>query len=233
MIVSKKSWHFKSYNWFNEGKLPNIIDLCSYCRTVFFWTPLKAIFYSPAAWLHKKSKLLSYLILVLLVGATDVLLAIASGGWVWPYIFTIIILYLFIYLPRLNKTVSSDWNGAENTKFVRYTKKTGNVIGTGLNYFVGLPLKTIFWTVWVKMYNWHKALFWIVLPLAVAAIFYGLYLIGGLWTVLIIIATLALIFALIFLFVWLLGKTDLGNNLVWQFLLAQKRKICPFIEPKD
>lgn len=233
--VSKKSWHFKLYNWFNEGKLPRIIDLCSYCRTVMFWAPLKVIFF-PASWLRKKSKLLSYLILILLVGAIDAALIFADpNGWRISYIFTLVISYLFIFHPGLKKTAASDWKEAEDAKFVQYTKKTGRVIGTGLKYSVGLLLKTIFWTIWVKMYDCHKALFWGILCLVVAATFYGLYRIDWLWKVLITIAIFALIVLLIYLLDSLFeGKrVSLKNSLVWQFLVAQKRRICPFIELRD
>ena len=237
MEVSKKSWHFRLYNWFNEGKLPRIIDLCSYCRTVMFWAPLKVIFYFPALWLHKKSKLLSYLILIFLVGAIDAVLirTFPDDGWTISYVFTLAIFYLFYYHPGLKKTVASDWKEGEETKFVRYTKQTGRVIETGFKYSVGWPLKTIFWTIWVKMYDFHKALFWSVLCLVLAAIFYGLYLVGWWWKALLGIA----IFAIIMLLIYLLGSffegkwLSIKNSLVWQFLVAKKRKICPFIESRD
>ncbi|MFH1423461.1 MAG: hypothetical protein ABIG29_00705 [Candidatus Nealsonbacteria bacterium] len=233
--VNKKSWHWRIYNWFNKGKLPPVIDLCSYCRTVFFWAPLKFIF-TPAVWLHKKSKSLSYLVLILLVLAINVvLIRTIHDGWLLAYLFMTVIFYLFAYLPVLRKTVASDWTGAEDTSFRRYIEKAGSVSEVGFKYSVGLPVKTVFWTIWVKIYYFNKVLFWGVMCLVVAVIFYGLFLIGWWWKVLIGIAAVALVILLIYLVVSFFAgkKVSLKDSLVWQFLVAQKRKICPFIELID
>lgn len=243
MIISRKSWHFRVYRWFVEGRLPQIINLCSYCRAVMFWAPLKAIFYIPAVKLYRKGKLPFYSLTLLLIAGITAIIALYIHEWTWLAVFYW--LYAIAMAVRFNKSlkkvVVSDWREAEETKFVQYTEKTGQIIGTGigtgLKYSVGLPLKTIFWTIWVKMWDFHPALFWSILTIAVAAIFYGFYLINVnlWWQVLAGIAAFVLLIWLIWLLVSFLEgkKVNLKDTLVWQFLKAQKQKICPFIEIRD
>lgn len=236
--VSRKSWHFRFYNWFNEGKLPRIINLCSYVRTAIFWTPLKAVFYTPGERLYRKSKSLFYSVYLALIVAIAGILT-WRWGWEAGYYFVWATVIAIVTTKLSDKVIARDWEENKDTKFVQYTERTGQTIKTGFKYSVGLLFKTIFWTMWTKMYNFHQALFWSVLAIVVAAIWYGLVLVGVWWKVLAgigaLLIAIAIIVGIVVLIDWLRKdrKVDLNNNIAWQFLKAKKRKICPFIELRD
>ena len=41
MQISRRSWHFRVYEWFNSGcPVPDSVNLCPYVRTVLIWAPL-------------------------------------------------------------------------------------------------------------------------------------------------------------------------------------------------
>jgi hypothetical protein len=238
MIVNRNSWHFKLYNWFNEGKLPVFIDLCSYVRTVMFWAPLKAIFYSPAVWLYRRDKLYFYSTTASLIVIINILLIFITHSWVASYLFIIGLIIVVPLIDRNKRIIAADWKEAKNTKFVQYTEKTQKAIETGLKYSVVLPFKTVFWTMWVKMYSFHKALFWSIFAIVAGAICLWLVLIGVWWKVLLtiggVISGTLIVVGIVFLVEWIKDrKAGLTNNIIWQFLKAQKQKICPSIELRD
>jgi len=40
MQISRRSWHFRVYEWFNSGyPVPDSVNLCPYVRTVLIWAP--------------------------------------------------------------------------------------------------------------------------------------------------------------------------------------------------
>lgn len=238
MIISKKAWHFKLYNWFVEGKLPPIINLCSYVRAVLFWAPLKAMFYNPGVKLHQKSKVLFYVILFILIGVIEAVL-VWQVDWLAALWLICMIFWLVYFIKTIQKTIVSDWKGAKDARPVQYTEKTWRVLRAALKYVLGVPLKTLFWTIWIKMYDFNKAFFEIALAIAVisavGAIFYGLYLIDFWWQALAIIGGSVFVMFLLAVITGLLEgrKVSIKNSIIWQFLKAKKEKICPIIKLED
>ena len=240
MQVSRKSWHFKIFNWFDKGKTPRIIDLCSYCRTIVLWAPLKAVslylFYKPIAWFYGRNKLSGYLVAFCLATGIAIILGLVIRGWFWPFVFVYIVFIIFFTALDESEAIRADLKKAKETKIGEYTVKGIQVIKNGLLGTIFWLLKIVFYTIWKKLYHLHQVLFWMVLTATVAGIWWGLIAFGVWWNVLSYIIAIAVvvivIVGLLFLFGWI-RNLNLNDNLAWQWLKAKKRKICPFIEVKN
>lgn len=248
--VKRRSWHLRAYNWFNKGKKPRIMELCSYCRTVMFWAPLKAIFYAPWKYLFEKNKVLFSLSMAAIAGGLcyfiytsfgmDVLatLGIIIGAIVACVIFVAGFALGCAGLEELK--YNEGWQELKEKKPVQCAK---TVAKTGAKvvfwYPVILPLKVIFYTMWKKMFELSKVLFSIVLAIAVGLICWAVFVYLGTKVLIaigislgILTVTVGLIVLGIFL-VDCFGNIDWDNNLPYQWILAKKHKICPFVEVED
>ena len=176
MQVSRKSWHFKIFNWFDKGKTPRIIDLCSYCRTIVLWAPLKAVslylFYKPIAWFYGRNKLSGYLVAFCLATGIAIILGLVIRGWFWPFVFVYIVFIIFFTALDESEAIRADLKKAKETKIGEYTVKGIQVIKNGLLGTIFWLLKIVFYTIWKKLYHLHQVLFWMVLTATVAAIGY-------------------------------------------------------------
>ncbi len=248
--VKRRSWHLRAYNWFNKGKRPRTMELCSYCRTVIFWAPLKAIFYAPWKYLFEKNKILFSLTmaaiaaglcyLIWMLFGIDVLAAVGILIGVIAGCIGLGVVGAVAGVGVEDLKYNENWQEFKEKKPVQCVK---TVVKTGAKvifwYPVILPLKVIFYTMWEKMFELSKVLFSIVLAIAVGLICWAVFVYLGTEVLIAIgisIGVLAVTVGLIVLGIFLadcFGNIDWDNNLPYQWILAKKHKICPFIEVED
>lgn len=232
MDKKKKPRHRRVLKWFYEGEMPPFINLCRYVRTVMLWAPLKAIFYSPWRALFRKSKILFSLVMLSLFGAVITVLAFTvPSALIWIGIISAYIL-LRVLIKVGGDVIEEKWRKADDTRFVQYSEKTGRVLRRTSWYVLGLPLETILWTVWVKIYDFSPVLLGIVLTIVVGGISWFLIFIG-LWKALAIIGVILVVVLILIIHIEISDRVDLNESLIWQWLKAKKSKICPIIDLRE
>lgn len=231
MNIDRKSWHFKIYDWYREGDIPRITNLCSYVRSVMIWAPLKLLYHFSEA-LFRKSKLSSWPCpkskkTLISIGFTLFAVLLASLAlWVNPDVafavgFAFSWLVFLINSERLGKKLEQS-----DAKIVR----AGRKLPKAASYI----LKPIFCTFWEKIYNLNQVLFWIVLSSAVGS-FMWMFVFVGAWQVPVVIGGIVGVVLLLILGSIIHDTLRFGSHgsILWQWIKAKKRKICPLIELRN